>query len=99
MLQMVPIISSPDQDEIGLTIHERNCIMDELKAHDENLRSHLSYRQKEQSSHILMLLMVFRFFLQSGESDFFVKRLRNLVKTKLDMNVPIGELQESSIQK
>ena len=81
---MVPIVSCPDQD-IGLTIHERHCIMDELKTHEENLKSHQSYRQKEHSSHILMLLMVFRFFLQSGESDFFVKRLRNLVKTKLDM--------------
>ena len=32
-----------------------------------------------------MLLMVFRFFLQSGEFDFFDKRLRNVAKTKLGL--------------
>lgn len=37
------------------------------------------------SSSTSMVLMIFRFFIQSGEYDFFVKRLKNVSVTKLSL--------------
>ena len=37
------------------------------------------------SSSTSMVLMIFRFFLQSGEYQFFVKRLKNVSVTKMSL--------------
>ena len=64
---MVPVAASMDSKQVdGLSIREKNCIMEELKAHGSRLKqkdADKSGNYSDQSNHISMLLMVFRFFL------------------------------------
>ena len=81
----------------GLSDQEKKVILDELKLslapmqpYIKSLKQNNPYTQVPNlsvstSSSTSMVLMIFRFFLQSGEYQFFVKRLKNISVTKLSL--------------
>lgn len=93
ILSMIPGHSLNDQ--------EKQVILDELKLSLKPMQPYLqmldeqkyggqSYQQVPNvsisaSSSTSMVLMIFRFFIQSGEYQFFIKRLKNVSVTKLSL--------------
>ena len=69
---------------IGLTSAEKSTIMNGIvtggpKQHGLGSNGHSLIKENKGNQH--MLAMIFKFFLQTGEYDFFVQRLRNAANT------------------
>lgn len=50
---------------------------------DRQGKSYSTIDTANAASSASMISMIFKFFLQSGEYDFFIKRLRNVAATKV----------------
>lgn len=84
----------------GLNDQEKQVILEELKLSlkpmqpylkmlDEQYHNQIPYQVPNvsisASSSTSMVMMIFRFFIQSGEYQFFIKRLKNVAVTKLSL--------------
>jgi hypothetical protein len=48
---------------------------------------------KKASSGASTIVMIFRFFLQTGEYDFFVRRLKNVIGSQQQQSAPMENVQ------
>jgi len=83
-----------------LSLEEKRLIMNELEKGAGFYKYKQNYGEadtlnSDAASTASMISMIFRFFLQSGEYDFFVKRLKNVVASKqnADENIVASIIQ------
>jgi hypothetical protein len=63
-----------------------NEIIDKLICHRRDLNeSEISVVRDELQAQSSMIMMIFRFLLQSSEYQFFIRRLKNVVMTKASL--------------
>ena len=63
-----------------------NDIIDKLiRTRGDLNENEISIVSEELQSQSSMILMIFRFLLQSGEYQFFIRRLKNVVMTKASL--------------
>lgn len=77
----------PFTESICLSTEEKRIILNELEKGAGFYKYRQSYGDLDTStsdaaSTASMISMIFRFFLQSGEYNFFVKRLKNVVASR-----------------
>lgn len=89
---------------MGLTAAEKSTIMDGMvsggpKPHSAGGNGPAAMKDNKGNQH--MLAMIFKFFLQTGEYDFFVQRLRNAANTigkKTDMEANFFKDDDNSVR-
>ena len=89
ILSKIPEKGGLDADEKAIILAELKMSLKPMKPFLNNSTNDHSYTDANASmsvsSSTSMVLMIFRFYIQSGEYDFFIKRLKNVAVTKLSL--------------
>lgn len=86
ILRKLPSYSSGEKD--SLSVDEKQYLLQEIKSTKRGFQTSGS-----------MINMIFKFFLQSGEYSFFVKRLKNMLSAKEGYSEEMDRPKSSNVSR